>query len=81
MPLQFKDGDGRVSLNLTGSETFDIKGIDGDLTPGQDVHMTIHYADGNTKDVTLLCRIDTVDEVDYYRNGGILHYVLRSLAA
>ncbi|GEQ97710.1 hypothetical protein JCM17844_13470 [Iodidimonas gelatinilytica] len=42
---------------------------------------TIHYADGSTKDVTLLCRIDTVDEVGYFENGGILHYVLRRLAS
>ena len=81
MPLQFKNGDNKDSLSLTGAEKFDIKGIAGDIKPGQDVAMTITYADGSTKDVTLLCRIDTLDEVDYYRNGGILHYVLRKLAA
>ncbi len=81
MPLQFKNGETRQTHNLTGNETFDIKGIDGEIKPRQDVKMTIHYADGKTKDVTLMCRIDTLDEVEYYRNGGILHYVLRSLAA
>ena len=81
MPLQFKGADNRTTLKLTGDEKFDIAGIDGDITPGQDVQMIIHYADGSSKDVTLLCRIDTLDEVDYYRNGGILHYVLRTLAA
>ncbi len=81
MPLQFKGDDTRKSLNLTGNETFDIKGIDGEIKPGQDVVMHINYADGSSKDVTLLCRIDTLDEVEYYRNGGILHYVLRQLAA
>ncbi len=81
MPLQFKPGDDRASLKLTGAETFDIKGIAGDIKPQQDVVMTVHYADGTSSDVTLLCRIDTLDEVEYYRNGGILHYVLRQLAA
>ncbi|MBK5910464.1 aconitate hydratase 1 [Rhodothalassium salexigens] len=81
LPLQFKDGDGRASLSLTGAETFDITGIAGDIAPRQDVAVRITYADGRTKDITMLCRIDTADEVDYYRNGGILHYVLRRLAA
>ena len=81
MPLQFKNGENRNTLNLKGEETFDIKGIDGEIKPGQDVAMTIHYPSGESKDVTLLCRIDTLDEVEYYQNGGILHYVLRSLAA
>jgi aconitate hydratase len=80
LPLQFKDGDSRTSLGLKGDETFDISGISGGLKPGQDIAMTIHYADGSSKDVTLLCRLDTMDEVDYYQNGGILHYVLRNIA-
>jgi aconitate hydratase len=81
LPLQFKDGDSRESLNLTGTEMFDITGIGGGITPRQDVNCTITYADGSKKEVTLLCRIDTADEVEYFRHGGILHYVLRSLAA
>ncbi|HRQ59939.1 MAG TPA: aconitate hydratase, partial [Alphaproteobacteria bacterium] len=81
MPLQFKNGETRKSLGLKGTETFDIGGISGAIKPRMDVKMTIHFADGSSKDVTLLCRIDTLDEVDYYKNGGILHYVLRSLAA
>ena len=80
LPLQFKDGEGRETYGLKGDETFDIKGIAGGLKPGQDIAMTIHYADGSTKDVTLLCRLDTLDEVEYYQNGGILHYVLRNIA-
>ena len=80
LPLQFKD-ETRESLGLKGDETFDLSGIAGGLQPGQDVNLTIHYPDGSTKETTLLCRIDTLDEVDYYLNGGILHYVLRSLAA
>ena len=79
LPLQFKD-DTRESLTLKGDEKFDILGIDGEIKPRQDITMTITYPNGDKKDVTLLCRIDTADEVDYYRNGGILHYVLRNIA-
>ena len=81
LPLQFKDGDNRTSLKLTGDETFDLSGISGGLKPRQDVELIIHRPDGSTQTVQLLCRIDTLDEVEYYKNGGILHYVLRSLAA
>ena len=81
LPLQFKDGVTRLSLGLKGDETFDIKGISAGLKPLQDIMMVVHYADGKQKEVKLLCRIDTLDEVEYYRNGGILHYVLRSMAA
>jgi aconitate hydratase len=80
LPLQFKDGDNRESLNLTGKETFDVLGLEGEIKPQQDIILNIHYPDGSTKDVTLLCRIDTLDEAEYYKNGGILHYVLRSIA-
>lgn len=81
LPLQFKGNDSAESLKLDGSETFDLKGISGGLKPKQDVSLTIHRADGSSQDVTLLCRLDTADELDYYLNGGILHYVLRQLAA
>ena len=81
LPLQFKGDKNRKSLNLRGDELFDIVGISDGLQPGQDVSMTIRYTDGSEQDATLLCRIDTLDELEYYRNGGILHYVLRSLAA
>ena len=79
LPLQFKDGENRQSLNIEGAETFDITGISDGITPRQDVSCTIHYADGSSKDITLLCRIDTLDEVEYHRHGGILQYVLRNL--
>jgi len=79
LPLQFKDGDSRKSLNLTGEETFDITGIADGITPRMDVNCRITYTDGTTKDIVLMCRIDTVDEVEYYRHGGILQYVLRNL--
>jgi aconitate hydratase len=80
LPLQFKAGMTRQSLGLKGDEVFDITGIAGGITPGMDVTCTIHRADGAREQITLLCRIDTADEVEYFRNGGILHYVLRQLA-
>ncbi len=81
LPLQFPKGVDRKSLGLTGEETVDITGIEGGITPLMTVPCTIHYADGSTKTVDLLCRIDTVNEVDYYRHGGILQYVLRNLSS
>ncbi|MCF8473322.1 MAG: aconitate hydratase AcnA [Emcibacter sp.] len=81
LPLQFRDGETRDTLGLVGTEIFDITGIAKGITPRQDVAVKITYADGKTKDITVLCRIDTANEVEYYANGGILHYVLRNLAA
>ena len=79
LPLQFKEGTTRQSLGLKGTETFDITGIEAGLKPRMELAMTIHHADGAMQDVPVLCRIDTANEVDYYRNGGILHYVLRDM--
>jgi aconitate hydratase len=81
LPLQFKDGMTRQTLKLDGTETYDIAGIEKGLKPRQDVVVTIHRADGKTEQVTAMCRIDTLDEIEYYKNGGILQYVLRGLAA
>ena len=81
LPLQFKGDDNRESLGLVGTETFDIVGIADGIVPQQDVNVTITYADGSTKDIVVLSRIDTANEVEYYKNGGILHYVLRNLAS
>lgn len=78
LPLTFKNGTNRLSLGLDGSETFDLNGFEDGLAPGMDVNCTIHQH-GQTKLVPLLLRLDTMDEVEYYRNGGILHYVLRNL--
>ncbi|SDE55839.1 aconitate hydratase AcnA [Rhodospira trueperi] len=80
LPLQFKEGTTRQTLGLDGSETFTITGV-ADIQPRQDVTATITRADGSTVDVVTTCRIDTLDELEYFRNGGILPYVLRSLAA
>ncbi len=81
LPLVFKDGMTRHDLKLDGSETFDVTGVEGDLKPLQDVTLTITRKDGTKQDVKLLCRIDTADEIDYMKNGGILHYVLRDLVS
>ena len=81
LPLQFTGGQSRESLGLTGEETFDIAGIAEGLSPRKDIPCTIHRLDGSSESITLLCRIDTADEVEYFRHGGILHYVLRNLLA
>ena len=79
LPLTFRDGATRQSLGLTGRETIDILGLE-DLRAGMDLRMLIHREAGRTDEVMLKCRVDTDDEVEYYRNGGILHYVLREMA-
>ncbi|MGB8409726.1 MAG: aconitate hydratase, partial [Gallionella sp.] len=81
LPLQFKGNTDAASLRLSGDETFDISGIDEHMKPQQDVTLTIRRGDGSTEQVPLLLRIDTPIEVDYYRHGGILPYVLRELAS
>ena len=80
IPFEFTGGDSRKSLGLTGEETVSIAGLEGDITPRQTVKATIGYPDGSTKEIDLLCRIDTEVEIEYVENGGVLHYVLRSLA-
>lgn len=80
LPLQFKEGDTRETLGLKATDTFSIRGL-ADLTPGQDVTVEVTREDGSTFTFTALCRIDTANEMEYYRHGGILHYVLRKLAA
>ncbi len=79
LPLQFKGEDSAQSLGLTGTETFDIEGIEGELRPQQDVTLVIHRDGGQTQRVPLLLRIDTPIEVDYFNHGGILPFVLRQL--
>ena len=77
LPLQFPEGVTRETLSLDGSETFDLTGLGGGLDPGMDVACRINRADGSGDVVALICRLDTKVEVDYYRHGGSLHYVLR----
>ena len=79
LPLVFKDGVTRKSLKLDGSEVVDLTGIEGGIKPGMDVQCKITRTDGSTEGVALHCRIDTLDEVDYYLHGGILQYVLRNM--
>ncbi|HJQ62669.1 MAG TPA: aconitate hydratase AcnA [Burkholderiales bacterium] len=81
LPLQFKDGASVQSLKIDGSETIDIQGIENGIAPMQDVTMVVHRKSGQTDKVPLRLRIDTPIEVDYYRHGGILPYVLRELLA
>ena len=80
LPLQFTGNDSAASLGLRGDETFDLLGLD-DIQPLQDATLVIHRTDGTTTEVPLLLRIDTPIEVDYFRHGGILPYVLRQLLA
>ncbi|CAI3938911.1 aconitate hydratase AcnA [Commensalibacter communis] len=79
LPLLFEEGTTRKTLNLKGDEQIDILGVE-TLQPRQKMTMRIHRADGSTQDVQLICRVDTQEEVEYYRHGGILPYVLRLMA-
>jgi aconitate hydratase len=81
VPLTFEQGTSWKSLGLTGAETVTIHGLSSGLKPRQTLTAEITMADGKVQRVPLLCRIDTLDELDYYKNGGILQYVLRQLAA
>ncbi len=79
LPLTFHGDTTRKTLNLTGEEKISLTGIAKGITPRMKVDMNITYKDGTTKTVPLLCRIDTLDEIEYYKNGGILQFVMRSL--
>jgi aconitate hydratase len=81
LPLTFEDNASWQSIGLKGDETVTFRGLQGDLKPRQTLTAEIVSSDGTLRRVPLLCRIDTLDELEYYRNGGILHYVLRKLAA
>ena len=79
LPLQFKEGFDRKKLNITGEELFTIIDIDKGVKPRDEVSCEIKYKDGTSKTIKVLCRIDTQNEVEYYKNGGILQYVLRNM--
>lgn len=81
LPLQFKGHESATSLGLTGAETFDVEGLEHGILPQQDATLVIHRPDGSNQRVTVLLRIDTPIEVDYYQHGGILPFVLRQLIA
>jgi aconitate hydratase len=79
VPLQFKPGENLKTLGLTGFETFDIIGISAGLKLRQELAVKATSDDGKVKEFKVICRIDTPAELDYYRHGGILEYVLRQL--
>ena len=79
LPLQFKEGFNRKKLNITGAELISVIDIDKGVRPRQEVACEIKYKDGTSKKIPMLCRIDTENEVEYYKNGGILQYVLRNM--
>ena len=79
LPLVFREGETRQTLGLRGDELVDILGIE-ELRPRMELELAITRADGTTIRTGVMCRVDTADEVEYYRNGGILHYVLRGMA-
>ncbi len=79
LPLQFQQGESREGLGLTGTEVFDIVGLDGELKPRQDVTVNVTREDGSKSSFTAVARLDSKVDVDYYRNGGILQAVLRRL--
>ena len=80
LPLVFKGGMSRKDLGLTGEETVSITGFEKELKPLMDVTLTVTRKDGTSEEHKLYCRIDTLDEVDYFKHGGVLNYVLRDLA-
>ena len=79
LPLQFKPGDTIESLGLTGEEVFSVAGLSDDIQPGQEVTVSAQRADGSAVSFTAIARLDTPIEIEYYRHGGILQYVLRGL--
>jgi aconitate hydratase len=79
LPLEFVDGQTRQSLGLTGFETFDLEGMSDSVKPGARLTVKTRAADGHRSSFQVMLRIDTPEEMRYYRHGGILHYVLRQL--
>jgi aconitate hydratase len=81
LPLEFVAGESAASHGLTGRETFDVEGIADGLRPGKKLTVKATGEDGKTKTFTVTARVDTPDDVEYYRHGGLLPYVLRGLLA
>ncbi|MNJ74986.1 Aconitate hydratase 1 [compost metagenome] len=82
LPLQFKAGHTRKQLGLTGTEQIDVLGLDGaQIRPGMSLSLRITREDGKQEQIEVLCRIDTLNEVEYFKAGGILHFVLRQMIA
>ncbi|HEY7865817.1 MAG TPA: aconitate hydratase, partial [Psychromonas sp.] len=81
LPLQFVAGEDRKSLQLSGDESFDIMGLDSEISANQKLDAVIHYPSGEQRQIKLLSRLDTAVEVDYYRAGGVLTYVLNRIVS
>ena len=81
LPLQFLPGETAASLGLTGRETYDVEGIAAGLAPGKRITVRAHGEDGTVKTFQVVARVDTPDDVEYYRHGGLLPYVLRGMLA
>jgi aconitate hydratase len=81
LPLQFKEGTDAATLKLDGTEVYDVMGVETSLRPLQDATLVVHRKDGKVENVTVTVRIDTPIEVEYYRHGGILPYVMRQIVA
>ncbi len=81
LPLQFSRGTNRKALSLDGSETYDILGLEEGIKPRMELECRFTRANGSQEGIRVQCRIDTTDEIEYYKNGGILHFVLRELLA
>ena len=79
LPLQFEKGFDRKKLNIQGSELISILNIENGVNPGDLLTVEIKYHSGDIKKIKMLCRIDTKNELEYYKNGGILQYVLRNM--
>ena len=79
LPLQFLNGMNRTNLNLIGSELITVLKVEEGFKPSEHVSVEIKYATGDIKVIKTLCRIDTRNELEYYKNGGILQYVLRNM--
>ena len=79
LPLQFINGINRQNLKLIGSELFTVNNLENGIKPSEEVELEIKYNNGEIKKIKLLSRIDTKNELEYYKNGGILQYVLRNM--
>ena len=79
LPLQFKPGENAETLGIDGTETFEITGISNGLKPRQDITIKVSNSQGEVQDIQVRSRLDTQVEIDYYRNGGVLHTVLRRM--
>ncbi len=79
LPLQFSNGINRTNLNLLGSELISVLKIEKGVNPGDKIEVEIKYETGDIKKIETICRIDTKNELEYYKNGGILQYVLRKM--